>query len=147
VSREAEVDIMTRLIECSKNAHDLTTNQGIKPALVYIINRESLVNFVEWPDPRTATAKIMRKLKKSDRFEKEQRAWKDRGKTIKSADELLRCYYASISVVFIPEFYPEHPGCEASLMHRQYKLLYEEICKLSTLSSERREKAGVLFDF
>ena len=137
---------MARLIDWAKNAHDWTTNQGTKPALIYIINRENMADLREWSDMASAKRRIMDKMKNSIRFESERLEWKARLRNIRTADQLLLCYYSSISVVFIPEFNAKNPNCEASEMMQQYQKLYHEIDSLSTASAKAREQAGLLFD-
>lgn len=144
--RQAESN-MAQLIDWAKNAHDLTTNQGVKPSLVYVVNRENVADLKTWCQSSYATAKILDMLRKSDCFEIERIAWKKRGKTIHTAEELLLCYYDSIRVIFVPEFIPNNPICEASVMKEQYRLLYENISTLSEKSAKKREKAGILSDF
>jgi hypothetical protein len=145
IIRTAEQD-MAQLVDWAHDAHDFTTNQGVKPGLLYVVNQDSHADFKQWANVEFATDKIMDKLKKSRRFVKEQKVWKIRGVNVESADQLLHCYYSSVKVVFIPQFLPENPACEALDVQKQYDTLYKEITSLSWRSSESRKKAGLLFD-
>jgi hypothetical protein len=137
---------MAQLVDWAHDAFDFTINQGVKPSLLYVINQDSHSDFAKWADVEFATAAIMEKLRKSKRFEEEQTLWTKRGERVETADQLLKCYYSQVKVVFIPQFLPDTPMCEAQELKRQYKILYKEINDLSLLSSTNREAAGILFD-
>jgi hypothetical protein len=51
-----------------------------------------------------------------------------------------------VKVVFIPQFLPKDPICEADDLWKQYRLLYQEVDGLSWSSSEHRREARVLFN-
>src|SRR6266536_6446552 len=87
-----------------------------------------------------------REVTKVKRFATEQNFWKSRGRKVTTADQLLRCYYSSVKVVFIPKFLPFNPICEADDLWKQYQLLHQEILGLSWSSSEHRREARVLFN-
>ena len=137
---------MVRLIDWAKEARDYTTNQGVKPSLIYIINQDNLSDFSVWRDVAHATQEMLRKWKGATRFAEEQARWRERGAVVDSADELLRCYYRDLTVVFIPQFLPGQTSCSASDLKHQYDLLYSEITRQSRESSEKRRNAGILFD-
>jgi hypothetical protein len=115
---------MAQLVNWAHDAHDFTANQGVKPGLLYIINQDNHSNLKDWRDPEYATKCILDKLRKSKRFATEQELWSSRGRKVATADQLLRCYYSSVKVVFIPQFLPEDPICEADDLWKQYRLLY-----------------------
>jgi len=48
--------------------------------------------------------------------------------------------------LFIPQFKPEQPACEATIVKAQYHTLYNKINQLSWASSENRDSLNVLFD-
>ena len=137
---------MVRLIDWAQEARDFTTNQGVKPSLIYIINQDNLSDFAVWRDVGHATQEMLRKWKGATRFAEEQARWRERGAVVNSADELLRCYYRDVTVVFIPQFLPGQTSCSASDLKHQYDLLYREITRQSRESSETRRNAGILFD-
>jgi hypothetical protein len=137
---------MEQLISWAYDAHGRTANQEVKPALLYIINQDNLLDFETWTDIDKATKIVLAKLRRSERFSKEQSLWRERGRHIETADQLLLCYYSSVKVVFIPQFLPDHPICEAVDVHKQYNILYRQIADLSWVSSNLRERVGVLFD-
>jgi hypothetical protein len=137
---------MAQLVNWAHDAHDLTTNQGVKPGLLYIINQDNHSNLEKWRDIEYATKTVLEKLRKSKRFATEQELWSSRGRKVVTADELLRCYYSSVKVVFIPQFLPKDPICEADDLWQQYRLLYREVNGLSWSSSEHRREARVLFN-
>jgi len=137
---------MAQLVDWAHDAHDFTTNQGVKPGLLYIINQDNHSDLGKWRDIEYATKAILEKLRKSKRFATEQNFWKSRGRKVETADQLLRCYYSSVKVVFIPQFLPFNPICEADDLWKQYQLLHQEILGLSWSSSEHRREARVLFN-
>ena len=137
---------MANLVDWARNAHDLTTNQGVKPGLLYIINQDNHSDFTKWANVQWATQTIMEKLRTSKRFSQEKKEWEDRGATVNTAEQLLRCYYSSVRVIFIPEFIPTSPRCEADALKAQYEALYAEICHLSRQSADQRKRVRVLFD-
>ncbi|KAE9378224.1 FabD/lysophospholipase-like protein [Stipitochalara longipes BDJ] len=144
-SRTAEDD-MAQLVNWAHDAHDFTTNQGVKPGLLYIINQDNHSNLEDWRNVEYATKCVLEKLRKSKRFATEQELWSSRGRKVTTADQLLRCYYSSLKVVFIPQFLPKDPICEADDLWKQYRLLYREVNGLSWSSSEHRKEARVLFN-
>jgi len=143
--RGAEED-MAQLIDWARNGHDLTTNQGMKPGLIYIINQDNQPDFSEWKDTNFATKKILDKLQSSNRFAQEQKKWGDRGCEVSSVRQLLEKYYDSVQVIFLPEFLPRRPSCEAHEVQSQYELLYHEIDRRSQGAASRRRDAGLLMD-
>jgi hypothetical protein len=145
VVRTAEEDI-AHLVDWAHDAFLSTTNQSVKPALLYIINQDNHSPFERWSNVDFATRTILEKLRKSNRFKEEQEIWRERDVIIESADELLNCYYSSFKVIFIPQFLPSNPICEASEVNNQYATLYGTIDKLSLQSSDDRMSAGILFD-
>jgi hypothetical protein len=126
---------MEQLIGWAHDAHGRTANQEAKPALLYIINQDNLLDFETLSDIDKATKIVLAKLRRSERFSTEQRLWRERGRHIETADQLLLCYYSSVRVAFIPQFLPYHPICEAVDVHKQYNILYRQITDLSWVSS------------
>ncbi len=137
---------MAQLIDWARNGHDLTTNQGMKPGLIYIINQDNQADFSQWKDTKFATKKILEKLQASKRFAQERDTWNNRGFQVSSVLQLLEKYYDSVQVVFLPEFLPRRPLCEAHEVQSQYELLYGEIDRLSQAGADRRRDAGLLMD-
>jgi hypothetical protein len=137
---------MAQLVNWAHDAHDFTINQGVKPGLLYIINQDNHSHLDKWRDVEYATKCVLEKLRKSKRFAAEQELWNSRGRKVVTADQLLRCYYSSVKVVFIPQFLPKDPICEADDLWKQYRLLYQEVDGLSWSSSEHRREARVLFN-
>lgn len=118
----------------------------MKPYLIYIINQDNLSDFTMWRNSKYATEEMMKKWKSSKRFTQEQKRWRDRGAVVETADQLLRCYYRNVTVVFIPQFVPGRTLCSALDLQRQYHMFYEQIDRESWNSSERRRAASLLFD-
>lgn len=143
--RQAEHD-MSRLVDWANEARDFTTNQGVKPSLIYIINKGSESDFSRWRHIPYATGEMLKKWKASQRFINEQKRWRDRGAVVETADELLRRYYRDVTVVYVPQFLPGRALCSASDLQKQYDHLYEQIAQQSQDSSEKRRGTGLLFD-
>ena len=144
-SRTAEDDVV-RLIEWAHNAHDLTTNQGIRPGLIYIINQDNHSDLNKWLDVDFATSAVLNKLKFSEHLGQQRKLWQSRGAKVDTVVDLLSQYYSSLKVVFMPQFLPRQPTCSAATIKQQYLKLYRRIAQDSEISSERRQRAGVLFD-
>ncbi|KAE8443409.1 hypothetical protein EG329_001890 [Mollisiaceae sp. DMI_Dod_QoI] len=144
-SRTAEEDI-AHLIDWAHDAFISTTNQSVKPALLYIINQDNHAPLERWSKVEFATHTILEKLRSSNRFREEQEIWSDRGVVIDSVDQLLNCYYSTFKVMFIPQFLPTNPICEAAEVNDQYAALYDSISTFSWQASEDRLSAGILFD-
>jgi hypothetical protein len=137
---------MARLVEWADEAGDFTTNRGVKPSLIYIVNQDNRSDFSAWRDTSHATNEMLRKWRASRRFIDEQKRWQARGVAVETADQLLRCYYRDVTVVFIPQFLPDHKVCGANELREQYDTLYGQIGQQSFDSSEKRRVGGLLFD-
>ncbi len=57
---------MAQLVDWTHDAHDFTTNQGVKPGLLYIINQDKHSDLEKWRDVEYATKAILEKLRKSN---------------------------------------------------------------------------------
>lgn len=137
---------MTRLVDWANEARDFTANQGVKPNLIYIINQDNHSDFTLWRDINHATKEMIDKWKSSKRFANEQKRWRDKGAVVETADQLLRCYYRDVTVVFMPQFLPGRSVCSASDLQQQYSILYEMIDRQSWQSSEKRRTTSLLLD-
>ena len=138
---------MVRLVDWANEARDFTTNQGVKPSLIYIVNQDNHSDFTLWRNSKHATAEMLKKWKSSKRFTDEQIRWRERGAVIDTADQLLRCYYRDVIVVVVPQFLPGGKLCSASDLQQQYNQLYGEIDQQSRESSENRRATNLFFDW
>jgi hypothetical protein len=145
VYRAAEDDL-TRIVEWAHKAFDKTANQVTRPSLLYIINQDNNAELDKWVNTTYATERVMEKLRNSNRFKEEQKLWKRRDDTIDTPEQLLLRYYMSVKVVFIPQFKPKEPACEAEAVRTQYTSLYDKINQLSSTTTELRKGSHLLFD-
>lgn len=145
VYRAAEDDL-TRIVEWAHKAFDSTANQVTRPSLLYIINQDNNADLDKWVDTTYATERVMEKLRSSNRFKEEQELWKRRDDTIDTPEQLLLRYYMSVKVVFIPQFKPKEPACEAEVVRTQYTSLYDQINQLSSITNELRKSSHFQFN-
>lgn len=145
VIRLAEHDI-AHLIDWANEARDFTTNQGVKPSLIYIINQDNRLDIGRWSDSKYATEEMLKKWRSCKRFTQEQSRWRARGAMIETAEQLLRCYYNDIRVIYMPEFLPDRSRCSASELRKQYQTLYEQINQQSWIASKNKQEINLLFD-
>lgn len=116
---------------------DKSVNQPTLPHAVIVLNATEDVDDKEW-DINTATRLLMDDIRSAIRqvpqVEEYARFWRENGRTISSTHDLLKCYYASISVVRVPS------RGRYMLMDEQVQKLFELIqrkCEESLLNKKR----------
>lgn len=77
-------------------------------------------------------------VNKNPIFERWAWDWRDKDKRISTTEDLLRIYYTSVRIVYIP-----HKG-RPSLVWKQYRKLYEEIQAAVAGSERQRRNARLL---
>ncbi|KAK8101867.1 hypothetical protein PG999_012241 [Apiospora kogelbergensis] len=126
--RAFESTVLGRLLHWGAASIDKSLNQPALPHAVLVLNAtDAGVDAREW-DVAQATALLLADVRDAVRREpalqEHVRAWAARGKTIKTTQDLLECYYASVSVVRVP-----YKG--------SYMLMHEQAGKLSALIKDR----------
>ncbi|RSL81830.1 hypothetical protein CEP52_017116 [Fusarium oligoseptatum] len=116
---------------------DKSVNQPTLPHAVIVLNATEYVDDKEW-DINTATRLLMDDIRSAIRqvpqVEEYARFWRENGRTISSTHDLLKCYYASVSVVRVPS------RGHYMLMGEQVQKLFELIqrkCEESLLNKKR----------
>ncbi|KAI0886923.1 FabD/lysophospholipase-like protein [Annulohypoxylon maeteangense] len=122
--RSFESVVLDKLIRWGAASIDKSLNQPVLPHAIIVFNATDInVDEKEW-DVNKATQMLMTDIQdailREPALQEHVHTWRRRGKTIKSAKELLECYYASISVVRIP-----YKG--------SYMLMNEQVGKLCDL--------------
>jgi hypothetical protein len=139
--RATQSDI-EKLFEWASNSHDRTYNQRIRPGLLIIVNNSSPPiehNRGKWLDPNYATEKLLNAIDISESFPDQCEEWRRRGRDIRSARDLILCYYESFRVVHIPTL----SYATAEDVTFQHEKLYREIRQASTRLRETREQLGM----
>jgi hypothetical protein len=110
-------------------------NQPELPHAIVVLNATDIgVDEKEW-DVEYATAKLMKTvadaIKRDISYKKYADFWSSKGKVIKTAQDLLECYYSSVSVVRVPR------KGRYMLLNDQLGKLYDQIqlkCQVSAQS-------------
>ena len=93
-------------------------------------------------DPQKATNTFLdsleRAVHKNHNFVKWARFWRERGREIESTRDLIKAYYTDVKIVLIPE--KGRPG----QVHRQYRILFEQITHAARRSETKRIAARLL---
>ncbi|KAK8066852.1 hypothetical protein PG997_013599 [Apiospora hydei] len=126
--RAFESTVLSKLLQWGAASIDKSLNQPVLPHAVIVLNAtDTSVDEREWDIP-SATELLMADIRgaihREPALQEHVRTWRARGKTINSTQDLLECYYTSITVVRIP-----YKG--------SYMLMHEQAGKLSALIKDR----------
>lgn len=143
VSRAAQ-DILWTLLEWAKQGHERTLNQRVRPALIIILNRISPGEEDDLGSMDTATRQLLGSFQRSDRFKQFRETWRTRGRGIRTASDLIRCYYDDFKVIPIPQ-HNNGPSTAKKVCER-IKQLYREIHSLSENIYHKRKEANMCMD-
>ncbi|KAI1846078.1 hypothetical protein JX266_007887 [Neoarthrinium moseri] len=103
--RAFESVVLEKLTRWGADSIDKSLNQPVLPHAVIVFNASEGVDEREW-DPETATAMLMADIRgaifREPALKPFVQSWVDRGRTINTTEELLHCYYASVTVVRLP---------------------------------------------
>ena len=132
------------LFEWASSGHDLTLNQRVKPGLIIIYNKDSQEHNsnIRRLDPDFAKRALLSQLELSSAFEELRDKWARQGKTLRTAEDLILCYYDSFRVLFIPQLTAKTAG----IIAKQYRTLYSEICESSSRLRAKRMSVGMRLD-
>jgi hypothetical protein len=98
--------VLPKLLAWSIKSFDKSLNQAGLPHLIIAVNKAKVsTSNNQWDeDSDTVTGTFLAKYDEIlDENEDHVQFWNDRGKNIQSLKDLLGCYYASITVIKIPE--------------------------------------------
>ncbi|KAL6411018.1 hypothetical protein AUP68_07453 [Ilyonectria robusta] len=133
-------DTILQLVQWGHNATVQSYNKPVLPsAIIAFINRDEQVNPGDY-NLEAAKGSVFDKpsLKdvSSDKgLQQYIQYWKTNDHAIVSAEDLLSCYYSSVSVVHFPS------GKRPTTMHQQVEKLYGRINEVCLTSQGRREEA------
>ncbi|KAJ4183357.1 hypothetical protein NW755_009848 [Fusarium falciforme] len=133
-------DTIFQLVQWGHSATIQSYNKPVLPsAIIAFINRDEQV------DPRDYDLEDARKsffdkpslqnVSRDKALQPYIQYWETNGQHIESAEELLSCYYSSVSVVHFPS------GKRPTTMHQQVRKLYGRISEVCSESQKRRDAA------
>jgi hypothetical protein len=100
--------VLQKLLDWPFKSFEKSLNQVALPHVIIALNATEIsagTDDSQW-DEHTATRIFMedfnKVLDRGNEFNKYIQFWKDRGKKIQSLEDLLKCFYASITVIRIP---------------------------------------------
>lgn len=97
--------MLEKLLAWGAASIDKSVNQPTLPHAIIVLNATEDIDEKEW-DIETATKLLMEDIRGAicqvPQVEEYARIWRQSGRTIRSTHDLLKCYYASVSVVRIP---------------------------------------------
>ncbi|EWY81854.1 hypothetical protein FOYG_16063 [Fusarium oxysporum NRRL 32931] len=135
--RAFESTLLEQILGWGAASMDKSVNQPTLPHAVIVLNATEDVDDKEW-DIKMATELLMDDVRSAVRqvpqVEEYARIWKQRGRNISSTHDLLKCYYASVSVVRVPA------RGRYMLMDEQIEKLFKLIrrkCEASLLNKKR----------
>jgi len=141
--RRAHEKDIKRLFKWASAGHDNTLNQRIKPGLIIIFNQVNNLDEA-YLDGDYATQNLLGDIQLSAAFDEQRALWRRRGKTIRTAKDLILCYYDSFRVISIPSF---HGATEARIITQQINLLYKEIREASDRLHQKKLDLDAALDF
>ncbi|KAI1770384.1 hypothetical protein F4818DRAFT_450454 [Hypoxylon cercidicola] len=100
-----ESAVLDKLVRWASASVDKSLNQPVLPHTILVLNATEDVDDKEW-DVETATRMLMEAIQgavtREPALDKYVQSWRKRGKVIKTTEDLLRQYYASVTVIRIP---------------------------------------------
>lgn len=125
--RSFESAVLDKLVRWASASVDKSLNQPVLPHAIIVLNATEDVDDKEW-DIETATSMLMTAIQgavtREPALQEYVRAWRQRGIVIKTTQDLLRQYYASVTVIRIPR-------------RGSYMLMDRQATKLFNLIKER----------
>ncbi|KAI0902824.1 hypothetical protein F4823DRAFT_629883 [Ustulina deusta] len=135
-------NILQEMFQWAKEGHEKTLNQRVHPGLIIILNKMPSGSHNALASVNDATRRLLENFEQSTRFSELQKKWRSRGKEIKTAEELILCYYDSFRVISIPQYTPSSPATVKETSD-QIKILYEEIGAMSKLIRKKRQSLNM----
>lgn len=135
-------DFLDLLFAWAKDGHEKTLNQGVRPGLIIILNKTP--DQAGSSDGGSATERLLQSFQGTTRFQELRRKWRNRGKKVESAEELVLCYYNFFRVISIPTFNREPTTTNEISM--RIKELYSEISFISGHIRNKRQSFSLDLD-
>jgi hypothetical protein len=103
ITREFELTILQPLLDWPFKPSEQSLNQTVLPHLIIVLN-QTISSHDNQLDEDTATRTFLGKFNKLlGKFGERIQFWNNRGKEIRSLEDLLKCFYASITVIEMPK--------------------------------------------
>ncbi|KAM7201004.1 hypothetical protein V8F20_005013 [Naviculisporaceae sp. PSN 640] len=127
--------ILNTLFTWAKDGLEKTLNQGVRPGLIIILNKMPEQSGLS--DGNTATRRLLQSFQATSWFQEFRKKWRDRGRKIETAEQLVLCYYSFFQVVSIPTFNKE--PTTANEISIRIKELYTKIRYISGAIQNKRQ--------
>ncbi|KAJ3460552.1 hypothetical protein MRS44_011419 [Fusarium solani] len=138
-------EILERMFHWAKDGHERTLNQRARPGLIIVLNKMSMDTHETIWTAEKETRQLLDSFEHSTRFQELQRKWEIRGRPIKTAEELIRCYYDDFRVISIPQLTRSSPAIVQNISD-QIKALYSEIIAMSEKIRGKRKSFNLDLD-
>lgn len=143
-ARTFESTIVKKLLSWGATSVDKSLNQPALPHAVIVLNAlnaTGLASDDEW-DVSTATSRAMENIReaisRNPHLRQHTEAMRDTGRKIETTQDLLECYYASVSVIRIPN------GHQPRLLARQIERFHELLEQKCLESFESKSRVRML---
>lgn len=140
VSRHSQ-GMFDTLFDWALQGHEKTLNQSVRPGLIIILNKSTELVHDALGSPEQATRKILDAYAQSARFKEMQETWAKRNRRVRTAEDLIHCYYYAFTVVSIPTYGSDPPV--ASQMSEALKELYAKIRGMSEFIRRKRRSCNM----
>jgi hypothetical protein len=134
-----------KLFDWARHGHEKTLNQRVRPGLIIILNKNTESAHEALQNPETATQEMLQKFQSSSRFRELQQNWRNRGRQVKTAKDLIHCYYYAFRVISIPSYTKASPPM-ATQIATAIQALYKKVCEMSQCIRDKREKCNMDLD-
>ncbi|RSM02019.1 hypothetical protein CDV31_011102 [Fusarium ambrosium] len=138
-------EILERMFHWAKEGHERTLNQRARPGLIIVLNKMPMDTHDTVWTAEKETRQLLDSFENSTRFQELQQEWEIRGRSIKTAEELIRCYYDDFQVISIPQLTRSSPAIVQNISD-QIKALYSEIIAMSEKIRGKRKSFNLDLD-
>lgn len=136
--------ILEEMFSWAKDGHEKTLNQRVRPGLVIVLNKVPQESLQNLSSVRKATRDLLKSFERSARFAELRMSWRNRGKIINSAEDIIFRYYDSFRVISVPQH--TNSPVTAGRISSQIKVLYGEIRSMATRIHGRKRQLSTDFD-
>ncbi|RPA77551.1 hypothetical protein BJ508DRAFT_417003 [Ascobolus immersus RN42] len=139
--------VIEQLIEWADSALEYSLNQPTLPSALIVLNAvdNRQVDAYWSPDKRTSSIfeSVKDMISKNSKFSTWVDGWNSESpdNPIRSVQDLISRYYKEVRIISIPEF------GRPTLIHKQLRLVYGEITKMSHKARQRKKDARMLLTY
>ncbi|RPA74249.1 hypothetical protein BJ508DRAFT_418731 [Ascobolus immersus RN42] len=134
--------VFEKLIEWALVALENSSNQPTLPFALIVLNATDNAQSDELWEPENTTRRIFESMDRivslNPKFVEWATFWRKRGRTINTVEDLLNSYYSGVRVISVPE------RGRPTLINRQFKLVYDEIKRMSEWALHRKLSVRML---